>query len=388
MPRSKEPSAAARQLARELAARGLKPGYRAIEDWAARGLAPRPARQPLGRGRGTTSTYPPGAAAQYAAVASVMRRGLPWQASVLKLLARGHLPADPGLVRQAYRDLLASLTACPGDDPLSYAEEVAEQAAATPAGRPFLRAFERNLRRSAQLLEPGTEIAPAARGVLATLTLLSMGEPDWSPGALIEAMAALRIPVADLADDDRQALTRFAAMFTEQITAGPVLAAIAAHAPLERIQAAIPPARELLAGALPPAVPGLTQDVREVLTAFAALVVVSIENAGGDQAIGELAARARSGATPPRWNTPATGNGSLGDASLHLCHAGSHDSQCHRPERRMAGHHPADRQLRHHDGEPERRRGQVDARAGPGGPHRGGQWPRAARGRRSASHRL
>lgn len=307
MPRSKEPSTAARQLAGELAARGLKPGYRAIEDWAARGLAPRPARRPLGRGRGTTSAYPPGAAGQYAAVASVMRRGLPWQASVLKLLARGHLPADPGLVRQAYRDLLASLTACPGDDPLGYAEEVAEQAAATPAGRPFLRAFERNLRRSAQLLEPGTEIAPAARGVLATLTLLGMGEPDWSAGALIEAMAALGMPVADLADIDREALTRFAVMFSERITAGPVLAAIAATAPLERLRAAIPPARDLLAAALPPAVPGLAEDVREVLTAFAALVVVSIEDAGGDQAIGELAARARSGALPRAGRHPQPG---------------------------------------------------------------------------------
>ena len=61
----------------------------------------------------------------------------------------------------------------------------AAQAAATRTGRPILRVFERNLRRSRQILEPGTEITAAATGVMATLNLLLTGEPEWSTDALI-----------------------------------------------------------------------------------------------------------------------------------------------------------------------------------------------------------
>ena len=137
--------------------RGLTVGYRAIEDWAARGLAPAPTRRSLGRGRGTVSEYPADAVNQYTAVASVMRRGLPWQVSVLKLLVRGHLPRDHDLVRQALHALLVLDSAEPGSDALDHAERIAAQTAATPVGRSFLYAFERNLRRSAFPLEPGAE---------------------------------------------------------------------------------------------------------------------------------------------------------------------------------------------------------------------------------------
>ncbi len=58
VPRARQPSAAAQRLVQELASRGLTVGYRAIEDWAARGLALAPARRSLGRGRGTVSEYP------------------------------------------------------------------------------------------------------------------------------------------------------------------------------------------------------------------------------------------------------------------------------------------------------------------------------------------
>ena len=63
--------------------------------------------RPVSRLDQEPSEYPAGAADQYAAVASVMRPGLPWQVSVLKLPVRGHLPVNHDLVRQALRELLA-----------------------------------------------------------------------------------------------------------------------------------------------------------------------------------------------------------------------------------------------------------------------------------------
>jgi hypothetical protein len=311
VPRSKEPSAAAQQLARELAARGQAVGYRAIEDWAARGLAPAPVRRSLGRGRGTASEYPPGAADQYAAVASVMRPGLPWQVSVLKLLVRGHLPANQDLVRQALREVLAPDPPESDADALDYAEGVASRTAGTGTGRLFLRAFERNLRRSASLLEPGAEIGSVATGALATLVLAAAGKPAWSAEALAEMMAALGFPVAEMTDEDRQGLTRFAGVFVTEVSSGPLLAAVAEQAPLSRIMLAVPLARKTVTQALcdpGQGLPPLSEDFSDVLTVCAALMLIRIEDLGGDDAMAELAGRARSHAelTPGRGPAAVT----------------------------------------------------------------------------------
>ena len=200
-------------------------------------------RRSLGRGRGTVSEYPPGAADQYAAVASVMRRGRPWQVSVLKLLARGLLPADQTLARRAFQDLLTPPKSQPGQDALDYAEQLAANAARSPFGRTFLRTFERNLRSSAQILEPGTQLSQVALGVTATLALAFTGEPAWSQEALIEMIAAYGISVADLSDDDRAGLARFAESFFTQVTACGCLADIAAQSSLQRVLAVVPQAR-------------------------------------------------------------------------------------------------------------------------------------------------
>lgn len=295
MPRPKQPSPASQRLVQELADRDVSVSCRAIEGWAARGLAPAPVRRSLGRGRGTVSEYPPGAADQYAAVASVMRRRRPWQVSVLKLLARGYLPADQMLVRRAFHDLLAPPPAPPGQDALDHAEQIAAGAAGTPFGRLFLRAFERNLRRSAEILEPGTQLRPVAVGVVATLTLACTGESAWSQEALIEMIAAYGVPVAGMTDDDRAGLARFADAFFTQVTACTSLADTAAESSLHRIQAAIPRARitveEALAG-ISGDLPRPGEDIAEVLIAVAALILVRIEDLGGDDAIAELARQA------------------------------------------------------------------------------------------------
>jgi hypothetical protein len=314
MARAREPSAAARELAGELAARGLNVGYRSIEDWAGRGLAPAPARQSLGQGRGTTSAYPPGAADRYAAVASVMRRGLPWQIAVLKLLVRGYLPADENLVRVAFRDMLAADVPGPGEDALGCAERVAGRVVAAGTGQPFLRAFRRNLRRSAAIFEPGSEIGAAVAGVVATLNLAVMGEPAWSDGALAEMMAAFGIPVGAMTDDDRAALTRFADIYLREIMPGPVLVGVAAETPMCRIQEALPRAREAAGeiqhgsgeGQLPP----FSEDIADVVIACMALVLIRIEDLGGDEAVAEILSRATANpaAALPAAVTPELGS--------------------------------------------------------------------------------
>jgi hypothetical protein len=300
--RSKKPSEAARQLVRELAERGLTVGYRAIEDWAARGLAPAPVRRSLGRGRGTASEYPAGASDQYAAVASVMRPGLPWQVSVLKLLVRGHLPANHDLVRQALRELLAPDPAEPGADALDRAERMAARTAGTRAGRSFLRAFERNLRSCAPPLEPAAEVSSVAAGALATLFMAAAGEPAWSTEALAEMMAALGFPVAEMTDEDRQGLAGFAGIFVTEVFSGPLLAAAVGQVPLSRIMRAVPLARETVTEALRDpgrGLPPLNEDFSDLLTVCAALVLIRIEDLGGHQAMAKLAGRARSPAELP-----------------------------------------------------------------------------------------
>jgi hypothetical protein len=302
VPRSKEPSAAAQQLVRELTARGLNVGYRAIEDWAARGLAPAPVRRSLGRGKGTVSEYPAGAVGQYAAVASVMRPGLPWQVSVLKLLVRGHLPVNHDLVRQALREVLAPDPAESAGDALDYAERLATQTAGTRAGRSFLRAFERNLHRSASLLEPGAEVSSVATGALATLVLAAAGEPAWSTEALAEMMAAVGFPVAEMTDEDRQGLARFADIFVTEFSSGPLLAAVAGQAPLSRIMLAVPLARKTVTEALRDpgkGLPPLNDDFSDVLTVYVALMLIRIEDLGGEEAMAELVGRARRPAELP-----------------------------------------------------------------------------------------
>jgi hypothetical protein len=228
-----------------------------------------------------------------------MRPGLSWQASVLKLLARGQLPTDHALARQALTEMLTPDLAEPGDDALDHAERLAAQTAGSRTGRLFLRAFERNLRRSPSLLEPGTEVSSVATGTLATLHMMVTGEATWSPEALTEMKVAAGFPVADMTGEDRRALARFTAIFVTEVSAPALLAAVAAQAPLNRIMQAVPAARETLAELLRGPGPGIppNEDLRDVLTVWMTLVLIRIENLGGDEALVGLVRRAK-GARP------------------------------------------------------------------------------------------
>jgi len=291
MPRSREPSAATRWLIGELASRGLKVGYRAVEDWAARGMTPAPVRRSLGRGRGTASEYPPGAVEQYAAVAAVTRRGRPWQISVLKLFVRGHLPSNEDLVRQALHELLIDDVAGQADSSLDYAETYAAHAVAARGAQPFLRAFRRNLRRAIPVLEPGSDIDSVVTGAIATTTLVRLGQPDWTPEAIIEMLATFGLPVAELTDDDRAGLVWFFDSFLVEVMTGPALDEIAVTAPISRLQSAVPAAHQHAArtlAAVGVALPKPSEDFYDALVAFLAVVLIRIEDLGGDQAVAEL----------------------------------------------------------------------------------------------------
>jgi hypothetical protein len=246
----------------------------------------------LGRGRGTVSEYAPGAVEQYAAVAAVTRRGRPWQISVLKLFVRGYLPTKEDLVREAFHELLRDDVSGPEEkSPLDCAEQYAAQAVTARSAGPFLRAFRRNLQRARSILEPGSDISAVTTGVIATMTLARIGKPDWTPEAVIELLAAYGLPVAELTDGDRARIAQVFETVLPEVMAGPALDKIAATAPLSRIQAAIPAARLAAAEALAAAgtsFPAPGEDFLDALVAVFALVLIRIEDLGGEQAIIEL----------------------------------------------------------------------------------------------------
>ena len=93
---------------------------------------------------------------QYAAVASVMRRGQDWRAAGLMLIGRGHLVAREKAFRLLLRYLLTPDTGI--GDPLEYADEQMTAA----AGQPLFKRIARIARRNISAESPTTR-SPAAR---------------------------------------------------------------------------------------------------------------------------------------------------------------------------------------------------------------------------------
>ena len=203
MPASDRYSAAARQLVAELRARDYRAGCRAVEQWAAWGLAPAPERVSLGR-RGFTSRYPDGAIDQYAAVASVMRRGQDWRAAGLMLIGRGHLVAREETFRLLLDYLFAPDTGI--SDPLEFADEQMAAAAGQPLFKRIARIAQRNIS-AAKLTDPvtGCEIdaETAAVSVMARGVATMLGEA-MPRDAAEETAAAWGMITADLPADVRE----------------------------------------------------------------------------------------------------------------------------------------------------------------------------------------
>ena len=128
-------------------------------------------------------------------------------------------------------------------------------------------------------------------GVLATLTLIRIGQPTWTDEALSELLAAHGIPVEALTDAERAAVSRFAGVFATEVIAAHNLAKVASQTPLRRIQAAIPQARADARDALAAvtSLPRPSEDMIDILTVFRALIQIQIDGLGGDSALVDLA---------------------------------------------------------------------------------------------------
>jgi hypothetical protein len=217
MPSSARYSLATKQLVADLAARGHKVGCRAVEHWAELGLAPPAVRYSRGK-HGFTSQYPPGATDQYAAVASVMRRGRDWRVAGLLLIGQGHVPARKTTFRFLLEFLFEDMDTT--EDPLAWAEETISESAETLFSKRLIRLIKNNIS-SAQLIDPvtnkGISAESVAPGIMALILAAMLGDilPE---GAAEEVAAAMGLIEPDLPLEERLERTKFA----EAMLSGPL----------------------------------------------------------------------------------------------------------------------------------------------------------------------
>ena len=280
MPASARYSAAARQLVAELRASGYRAGCRAVEQWAAWGLAPAPERVSLGR-RGFTSHYPDGAIDRYAAVASVMRRGQDWRAAGLMLIGRGHLVAREETFRLLLDYLFTPDTGI--SDLLEYADEQIAAAAGQSLFKRIARIAQRNIS-AAKLTDPVTgcdiDAETAAVSVMARGVATMLGEA-MPRDAAEETAAAWGMITADLPADVREHRIDVVNALADNVLTFEQLAATARTVAPVRLQAVI---REFRQSALkqPEQVLKLLPPIwRDTLIITVALATIAIEDLGG-----------------------------------------------------------------------------------------------------------
>ena len=112
---------------------------------------------------------------QYAAVASVMRRGLAWHLAAVSLIGRGHLPTREATFRSAFEQFFAQ-SAFDCEDSFDRAEQLAKEARSTTASgvRQLVRAMDTNFRR-AKVKNPLTgRFVPPEEGVNSVLTNMAL----------------------------------------------------------------------------------------------------------------------------------------------------------------------------------------------------------------------
>lgn len=278
MPAAARYSTATKQLAADLRARGHNVGCRALERWAELGLAPAPVRYSLGK-RGFGSRYPPGAVEQYAAVASVMRRGLDWRVAGLQLISRGYLPVREGTFRLLLNFLLPDDV--DSDDPLGRAEEEFGQAGGNRLFEKMSRVAQKNLA-SAKVVDPvtGQNVSgeAAAAGAMIWTLAAMLGEP-LPEGSAEEIAGASGLISPALPETERRERIRY----TEAVFSGPstfrALSAAAQTVEPARLQSIILGMREIAAcGPFEGVLPEQWMDMLLVATA---LTVTTIEDLGG-----------------------------------------------------------------------------------------------------------
>lgn len=271
MARPATPARATKALVTELHAQGVDCSPRRLEDWRRVGLIPRGHRRSLGRGRGTEVVYPDDMAERCRRVAERMRRGQPWQVVALSLFAAGaELPEET--VRAAYRWAL-TIEASGVEDELDSAERGVSQLLSTVAGRRLRALVTSHVKRSG--VASGEPPSAVADGVLTNLLLVQLGGEVADDTAMIELLAGIGLPIAELPPGDRAEVARFmdAALGAFSMEE---LVEVAEGAPLEELRGAVPVVVQLLE-----VIPGelralIPRSVAELLPVLLAPVVVQL----------------------------------------------------------------------------------------------------------------
>jgi hypothetical protein len=244
---------------------------RQLEDWRRVGLVPKGHRRSLGRGLGTEVVYPDDMAERCRQVAKRMRRGQPWQMVAFSLFAGGiDLPEET--IRTAYRWALTIETPADSDE-LDVAERGVDQLLSTVAGRRLEGLVAAQVKRSgvAQGESPGA----VARSVLTNLFLVQLGGEVANEQAIIELLAGMGVPIAELPPDERIQAARFMDAVLSAFSFDE-LAGIAQQAPVDELRAAIPVVAKLVE-VMPPALRALVPGpVAELLPPLLAPVVVQV----------------------------------------------------------------------------------------------------------------
>ncbi|HLI43375.1 MAG TPA: hypothetical protein VKU92_02760 [Acidimicrobiales bacterium] len=241
MARSASPARATKALVAELRSQGVNCSARRLEDWRRVGLIPRGHRRSLGRGRGTEVVYPDDMAERCRRVAERMRRGQPWQVVALSLFAAGaDLPEET--VRAAYRWAL-TIEASGDEDELDAAEHGVRQLLSTAAGRRLRALVTSHVKRSG--VAGGEAPRAIADGVLTNLLLVALGGEVADDTAMIELLAGIGLPIAELPPDEQVAAARLmdavlGAFSMEE------LVEVAEGTPLEELRSAVPVVVQLL----------------------------------------------------------------------------------------------------------------------------------------------
>ncbi|MGH9303134.1 MAG: hypothetical protein ACRDZ5_01850 [Acidimicrobiales bacterium] len=271
MARPATPARATKALVTELRAQGVDCSSRRLEDWRRVGLIPRGRRRSLGRGRGTEVVYPDDMAECCRRVAERMRRGQPWQVVALSLFAAGaELPDET--VREAYSWALKMETSA-DEDELDTAERGVDQLLSTVAGRRLRALVTVHVKRSG--VAPGEPPSAVAHSVLTNLFVVQLGGEIADDAAMIELLAGMGLPIAELPPDERVQAARFmdAVMSAFSIDE---LVEVAEGAPVEELRSAIPVVAQLLE-VVPAELRALVpRQVAELLPALLAPVVVQL----------------------------------------------------------------------------------------------------------------
>ena len=300
MARPAAPARATKALVAELRAQGVDCSSRRLEDWRRVGLIPRGHRRSLGRGRGTEVVYPDDTADRCRRVAERMRRGQPWQVVALSLFGSGaDLPEET--IRAAYRWALRIETPAAGDE-LDAAERGVSQLLATVAGRRLRALVTTHVKRSG--VAPDEPPSAVADSVLTNLLLVQLGGAVADDAAIIELLAGIGLPIAELPSNEGIQAARLVDAVMGAFSLDE-LVNVAETSPVEELRSAIPVVGQLLEvvpADLRALVPG---PVAELLPVLLAPLVVQL---------GRIAARLP--ADVPALDQRAAGSLSQGPATM------------------------------------------------------------------------